>query len=239
MGFPAIAADLGDAGVAHARSRTNPHSLAWALSVISHAYAELGEPTLALRYATEAIEVAREHQLPQWLADARIIKGWAMCWSGDIVEGLILQERGERDWRATGAVLNTSHYRKLRAESYLLAGEAIAAREHLAVARAHCESHGENYMAAEVCRLAAAISQIEGAPSEVVERHLNEALSIARDQGARLLELRSATLLATLWGKQGRQIEARALLVPIYGWFTQGFDIADLQEAKRLLDVMA
>jgi predicted ATPase len=117
--------------------------------------------------------------------------------------------------------------------------EATAAREHLAVARAHCESYGENYMAAEVCRLAASISQIEGSPSEVVERHLNEALSIARDQGARLPELRSATVLAKLWAEQGRQMEARALLVPIYGWFTQGFALADLQEAKRLLDVLA
>jgi DNA-binding winged helix-turn-helix (wHTH) protein/class 3 adenylate cyclase len=239
MGLPEIAASLGSTGVAHARSRTNPHSLAWALSVISHAYAEQNEPAVTIRFATEAIDVAEEHDLPQWLADARIIKGWAMCRLGDIEEGLALQETGERNWRATGAVLNISQYRKLRAESYLLAGKPVAARKHLAVARAHCESHGENYMAAEICRFMASILQIEGAASEVVERQLNEALGIARDQGARLLELRSATSLAKLWGEQGRRVEAHSLLAPIHGWFTQGFDLADLREARRLLDALA
>jgi DNA-binding winged helix-turn-helix (wHTH) protein/tetratricopeptide (TPR) repeat protein len=239
MGSPEIAADLASAGVAHARSRTNPHSLAWALSVISHAYAEQGEPALTFRFASEAIEVAGEHRLPQWFAHAQIMKGWAMCRLGEISEGLALQETGERDWRATGAVLDISHYRKLRSESYLLAGDLMTAREHLAVARAHCESHGENYMAAEICRLMASILQTEGAASRVVEHHLNEALSIARDQGARLLELRSATSLAKLWGEQGRRTEAHTLLAPIYNRFAQGFDFADLQAARGLLDTLA
>jgi class 3 adenylate cyclase/tetratricopeptide (TPR) repeat protein len=236
MGFPDIASRLCDAGVAHARNRKNPHSLAWALCVASHAYADQGAPAIALRLASEAFEIAREHRLPQWLADAHMTKGWAMCHLGVIAVGLDLQEKGERDWRVTGAVLHSTRWQSMLAESYLLAKKTDAARRHLAAARAHCENYGENYMAAELCRLAALLSLVEGTSSEIAEDQLNRALSIAREQGARSYQLRSAIGLARLWGEQGKRAEARDLLVPIYASFTQGFDTRDLKEAKALLD---
>jgi class 3 adenylate cyclase len=239
MGFPETAAHLGEAGIAHACSRKNPHSLAWALCVASFMYADQGESTPALRLSVEAFEVARQHRLPQWLADAEIIRGWATCRSGDIANGLSLLEKGVRDWQATGAVLHATRRQSMLAESYLLAGNTSAARLHLAAAHAHCESYSETYVAAEICRLEASLSQTEGASGEVVAGHLNEALRIAREQGARLFELRSATILARLHGERGRRAEARDLLAPLYGWFTQGFDIADLQEAKSLLNALA
>jgi class 3 adenylate cyclase len=235
MGFPDIASGLCDAGIAHARNRKNPHSLSWALCVASHAYGDQRAPAIALRLASEAFEIAREHRLPQWLADAHMTKGWAMCQLGDIAGGLDLQEKGEQDWRVTGALLHTSRWQSMLAESYLLANEAVAARRHLAGARTHCENYGENYMAAELWRLAALLSLIEGATSEIVEHQLNEALRIAREQGARFFELRSAIVLARLWGEQGRRAEARDLLAPVYGWFTEGFDTADLKAAAALL----
>ena len=68
------------------------------------------------------------------------------------------------------------------------------------------------------------------------EDDLRTAMRIAAEQGAKLLELRAATTLVRLWGDQGRRAEAQDLLAPIYGWFTVGFDTADLKEAKRLLD---
>jgi len=239
MGFPETAADLGEAGIAHARSQKNPHSVAWALCVVAHAYADQGEPIPALRVADETLEVALEHRLPQWLADAHTVKGWAMCRLSDITGGLIVEEKGERDWRATGAVLHATRWHSMLAESYLLAGDLAATTMHLAAARAHRESHGENYMAAEIYRLAASLSLAEDASSEVAEHRLNEALGIAREQAARLPELRCATMLARLWSERGRRAEARDLLAPLHGWFTQGFDIAALQEAKSLLDALA
>jgi predicted ATPase len=71
------------------------------------------------------------------------------------------------------------------------------------------------------------------------QRALEEALRIARRQQAKSYELRAATSLARLWGEQGRRAEARDLLAPVYGWFTEGFDTADLKEAKALLDQLA
>ena len=122
------------------------------------------------------------------------------------------------------------------AENYLLANDAFAARRHLAAARSHCEDYGENYMAAELCRWSALLSLTENHSSEIVEGQLHEALRIAREQGARSFELRSAIMLARLWGEQSRRAEAVDLLAPIYGWFTEGFDTPDLKEAKALLD---
>ncbi len=239
MGFSETAAHLCEAGIAHARNQKNPHSVAWALCVAAHAYSDQGEPVPALRIADAALEVAQEHRLPQWLADAHTVKGWAMCRLGDIAGGLILEEKGARDWHATGAVLHTTRWQSMLAESHLLAGDLAATTVHLAAARAHRESHGENYLAAELCRLAASLSLAEGGSSAVAERHLTETLQIAREQGARLFELRCATMLAKLWNEQGRRAEARDLLDPLYGWFTEGFDIADLREAKSLLDALA
>jgi predicted ATPase len=122
------------------------------------------------------------------------------------------------------------------AESYLLANDVVAARQHLAAARSHCEDYGENYMAAELCRWAALLSLTDDASSEIVERQLHEALRIAREQQARSFELRSAIMLARLWGEHGRRTEVRDLLAPIYSWFTEGFDTPDLKEAKALLE---
>jgi class 3 adenylate cyclase/tetratricopeptide (TPR) repeat protein len=236
MGFPNVAAELCNSGIAHARNRKNPHSLSWALCVASRAYADQRALAVALRLASEAFEIAREHRLPQWLAVAHMTKGWAMCQMGDIAGGLNLQERGERDWRGTGAVLHTTRWQGMLAESYLLANDTVAARWHLAAARSHCEDYGENYMAAELCRWSALLSLTEGHSSEIVECQLHEALRIAREQGARSFELRSAIMLARLLREQGRRAEAFDLLAPIYGWFTEGFDTPDLKEARALLD---
>jgi predicted ATPase len=80
---------------------------------------------------------------------------------------------------------------------------------------------------------------LQRASASEIEGHFNRALAVARDQNARAFELRAATSLARLWGEQGRRAEARELLAPVYGWFTEGFDTADLREAKALLDQLA
>jgi predicted ATPase len=85
--------------------------------------------------------------------------------------------------------------------------------------------------------MTASLLRAEGAPDQVVEFHLESALRIAK--GARLFELRAATSLARLWRDQGKRTEARELLSPVYGWFTEGFDTPDLKEAKALLDELA
>jgi predicted ATPase len=106
-------------------------------------------------------------------------------------------------------------------------------------ARAHRANYGEEYIAAEIDRLEALLLENEQSPAEIVEEHLTKALTIARRQGAHLLELRTATTLARVPAQKGELRKAVDLLAPVYGWFTEGFDTADLKEAKALLDQLA
>jgi len=154
---------------------------------------------------------------------------------GDFATGLNLQRLGVRRWYETGATLHATHY-EILAESLLCHGQTAAACTHLSAARTHRESYGEDYLAAEIDRVEASLLKSEQAPAETVEQCLANSLSTARQQEARLLELRAATSLARLWGEQGRRSEARELLAPVSGWFTEGFDTADLKEAKAQLE---
>ena len=235
MGFPEFGMRLIKAAVAHARHRNNAHSLAWALCVAAHVSQSQHEPAATARFASEAIETAREHRLPQWLALGERCKGWAIHQLGDFEGGLNLLRQGVRRWYETGAALHTTHGEICLAESYLLQGDAAAARSHLSAARAHCRSYGENYLAAEIDRLDALLLQCEGAPTEVVEEFLAKALDAARPQGARLFELRSATALARIMAEHNEH-KAVDILAPIYNCFSEGLSTSDLKEAKALLD---
>jgi len=97
------------------------------------------------------------------------------------------------------------------------------------------ERTGERWLEAELYRHKGQLLMRQGHPAAAEELY-RKALRIARDQEARLWELRAATSLARLWREQGRRAEAHELLAPVYGWFTEGFDTADLKEAKALLE---
>jgi class 3 adenylate cyclase/tetratricopeptide (TPR) repeat protein len=235
MGFPESGMALINAGLAHARHQNNAHSLAWALGVAAHVSQSQHEPAATARFASEAIETAREHRMPQWLALGERCKGWAIHQLGDFEGGLNLLRQGVSRWYKTGATLHTTHAEICLAESYLLQGHAAEARSHLSAARAQSTSYGENYLAAEIDRLEALLLQCEGAPTEVVEECLAKALDTARPQGARLFELRSATALARVMAEHNEH-KAVDILAPIYNWFTEGLGTSDLKEAKALLD---
>jgi len=101
-------------------------------------------------------------------------------------------------------------------------------------------SYGEGRWTAELCRLQGVLLRsLAAAPHGEAEICFQQALAIARRQQAKSWELRAAMSLARLWQQQGKRTEARELLAPTYGWFTEGFDTADLQEAKAFLDTLA
>jgi len=109
----------------------------------------------------------------------------------------------------------------------------------LADAHALVEQHEERWWEAEICRLQGVLLLRQPGTSQTeAETWLQQALDVARRQEAKSLELRAAMSLSRLWQQQGKQTEARALLAPLYGWFTEGFDTADLQEARALLKAL-
>jgi len=100
------------------------------------------------------------------------------------------------------------------------------------------ERTGERWLVAELCRRKGQLLVRQGQAGAAEELY-RKSLSVAEEQGAKLWKLRAATSLARLWGEQRRRVQARDLLAPVYGWFTEGFDTADLKEAKALLDELA
>jgi predicted ATPase len=127
------------------------------------------------------------------------------------------------------------YYTALLANAYQLAGQIAEALVLLEDALRIIERTEERWFLAELNRQKGQLLLRHGHP-DAAEELYRQALGIAREQEAKLWELRAATSLARLWGEQGRQAEARDLLAPVYSWFTEGFDTADLKEAKALLD---
>ena len=124
-------------------------------------------------------------------------------------------------------------------EIYLRAGEPERGLEVIAEGLDMIARTGECWWEAELHRLKSELMRASGAEISKVEDSLRFALQIAGRQEARSLELRAAASLARLWADQGRRAEAYAILAPVYGWFTEGFDTADLKDAKALLDELA
>ncbi len=151
--------------------------------------------------------------------------------NGDVTEGISLLRSGSAAYRATGAEMWMSHYTALLASACEIAGQIEEAVTQSDVALQIVERTGERWFAAELSRHQGQLLLRQG-HAEAAEELYRKALSIAQEQDARLWELRAAVSLARLRGEQGRREEARDLLSPVYGWFTEGFDTPDLREAK-------
>ena len=148
--------------------------------------------------------------------------------------------QGIAAYRATEAPLLLAYYCTLLAEVSAHLGHPEDGLQALVEAHTLMEQQEERYWEAEVCRLRGVLLLRQpGASQAEAEACFQQALDVARRQEAKSLELRAAMSLSRLWQQQGKQAEAHALLAPIYGWFTEGFDTKDLQEAKVLLEALA
>jgi predicted ATPase len=155
-------------------------------------------------------------------------------------EGRAQVRQGIAAYRATGAALFVPYLCTVLADVCAHLGHPADGLQALAEAHTLIEQHEERWGKAEVCRLRGVLllRQTE-TPQAEAEAWLQRALDVARRQEAKSLELRAAMSLSRLWQQQGKRAEAHALLAPVYGWFTEGFDTTDLQEAKVLLDALA
>jgi len=160
-----------------------------------------------------------------------------MVQKGDVTAGITLMQRGSAAYQATGATTWMPHFVALRANAYEIAGDVEQALNLMDDALQIVERTGERWFSAELNRHKGRLLLRQSQP-QAAEESFGKALSIAREQEAKLWELRAATSLVRLWCEQGRRAEAHDLLAPIYGWFTEGFDTADLKDAKALLDAL-
>jgi class 3 adenylate cyclase/tetratricopeptide (TPR) repeat protein len=200
----------------------------WVLSV-------LGEARDLVAPAEKMAELSRRHKLPLFGATAAIMLGYGIAHSGQPKTGQSAISEGLAAYTSTGAVTGSCYYRALLAETHRMMGETDAVLSILSAALEETERIGEKCYHAELHR-GIGEAHCQRGDIHAAEQSFRHALAIAHDQDARLWELNAATSYARLLRDQGEPQQAYALLAPIYGWFTEGFDTAPLQRAKVLLD---
>jgi class 3 adenylate cyclase/predicted ATPase len=240
LGYPALALQQVASMRALAQGLAHPFSMAQILFFGAGAHLFLRDRTMVQTWAARLMELCREQDFMLWLAGSLILHGWALSVQGQHAEGIDQMQRGLADWRATGAEIFSPWYLGLLAEAYGHAGQSEVARSLLDEALTAVGQKGECWCEAELHRLQGELllSLFSNHHTEA-EVCFHTALDVARAQQAKSWELRAAMSQARLWQQQGRQEEARDLLAPIYGWFTEGFDTADLHDARTLLDGLA
>jgi predicted ATPase len=190
-------------------------------------------PTL-LRLAEEVLAISNEHGFSLPLAFGNIARGWCLGVMGQPAEGIsLIQEALSKFPR--GANLGAPFHLMALAELYGKAEQPEEGLNRLAEAAALVEKTEERWATAEMHRLRGMLLLATN-EHDTAEDSFKQALAVARRQNAKFWELRAATSLGRLWRDQGKRNEAHDLLVPIYGWFTEGFDTRDLRDAKILLD---
>jgi predicted ATPase len=170
------------------------------------------------------------------VAQARPLRGWALAACGHAEEGLAQLQQAVGISRGRGTIRDRAYHLSLLAEVLAQAGQTATGLEALTEALATLPTSGACWWEAELHRLRGVLRlQYAVAQPQEAEACFQQALTVARRQQARSLELRAAMSLARLWQQQGKRTQAYTLLAPIHGWFTEGFDTADLQEASALL----
>jgi class 3 adenylate cyclase/predicted ATPase len=194
----------------------------------------------AVRFHADAIvELADRHDLGYWRVNGLILRGWAMVHEGAAEPGLALMRQNTADRAALGVAWYQARYLCMLAEVHAQLCQAEPGLRVVAEARELIERNDERMWEGEVDRIEGELLRVQGASVPAVEACFARALAGARQQAAKSLELRAAISLSRLWAEQGERQKAYELLAPVYGWFSEGFDTADLKDAKALLDELA
>jgi predicted ATPase len=247
LGYPDQALKRSRDALARAEELSHPLSLAEALGYAAWLHEFRREREAVQERAEALLALASKHGFPYWFTQGTILRGWALASEGQTAEkGFEQMCQGLLAYRTTGAEVARSHYLVLLAKIYGKVKKAEEGLTLLTEALAGSRKNGGWYYEAELHRLKGELllnAEREGQNAEFVHRSaeesFSEAIEISRRQQAKSLELRAAMSLSGLWQRQGKKTEARQLLAEIYGWFTEGFDTADLKEAKALLDELS
>jgi predicted ATPase len=232
MGYPDQAVRQMHKGVGLARELDHAPSLAQALWFTAELHQIRREPQKVHDSVSAVLPLLARHGSAVGVANATMLRGGARVMQGHIEEGLAVMREGLAAWRGTGSKFHVPYRLARAAEAYLVAGEI---EDGLRLIREATAQTGDRWFAPELHRLKGELLLKAGRRDEV-EECLDQALKLAQEQGARLLELRAAMSFSRVLQAQGRRNEARGLLAPIYAWFTEGLDTADLQQARALLD---
>jgi predicted ATPase len=197
------------------------------------------QPRLAQVQVERVTALSQQLGFRNWHFRALIHNGWALAQQGEVAAGIAQMHVGLEQQRAIEGQLHLPAYLARLAECYGRAGQPEQGLPLLTEGLNCVAVTGERVTEAELHRIRGELLQMCGADAHQVEACFQQALAVARRQEAKSLELRAAISLSRLWQQQGKQTQAFDLLAGIYAWFSEGFDTADLQEAKALLDALA
>ena len=184
--------------------------------------------------------LADERGAPYWKALGTAVRGWIFASTGKASDAVRAITSGITSLRSTGATLYEPWHLWYLAMAYAELGQPDDARHCIDDAIDKVERSKEKWCEAEVYRIAGEVdAQVTRARYKKSRKYFDRALAVARQQQSKYWELRAAMSLARLWRDRGKVQQARELLAPIYGWFTEGFDTRDLKEAKALLEELA
>jgi class 3 adenylate cyclase/tetratricopeptide (TPR) repeat protein len=236
LGYPTASRSDAERAVKNARERGHATTLIYALSRAAITYAWCGNYPAAHAQIDEFITLADE----KGKALATAMRGEIFALTGNASDAVRAITSGMSSLRATGATLLVPRRLWHLAIAYAHLGQPDDARRCIDDAIDKVERSKEKWCEAEVHRIAGEIALKSLAPdTEKAEKQFDRALAVARQQQAKSWELRAAMSMARLWRDQGKLQQARELLAPVYGWFTEGFDTLDLKDAKALLDEVA
>jgi predicted ATPase len=198
------------------------------------------ELQLADTLIEEVIALSNEKGALMWEALGMMHRGILLALTGKAANAVPMITSAMKAFRSTGSTLWMPSYLSYLARAYAELGRSNDAWRCISEAMTVVETSKERWCEAEVNRMAAEIALKSPEPeTEKAEAYFERALAVARQQQAKSWELRAAMSMARLWRDQGKRQEARELLAPVYGWFTEGFDTRDLKEAKGLLEELA
>jgi len=237
LGYPDQASATSNAGIAEARRLAHQPSLAHSLAHCARLLSLIGDNATLDELTDQLVAVTTEQGFPQWRAHGAIYRGWVKVKNGDVTEGISLLRSGSAGSLAAAAVW-APHHITLLAKASEIAGQIDDGLSLLDDGLQIVERTGERLLEAELNRHKGQLLLRQG-HTDAAEEFYRKALSVAEEQGAKLWELRAAMSLARLCRDRGRRTDARHLLVPVYGWFTEGIDTPDLKDAKALLDELA
>jgi predicted ATPase len=240
LGYPDQGLARNDEAVTVAQHLAYPFSLSLAMghAAIFHQFRR--EWRRAQDRAEASHSLAKEQGFPFYMAISAILRGWALAHQGRVKEGIEEIHQGLRAFQATGAETARPYYLALLAETYGIIGQPEAGLTALTEALTHVDTTGERWYEAELHRLKGELLLQQSSSNQTeAESCFHQAIAVVQNQQAKSLELRATTSLARLWQQQGKRQEAHDLLAPVYHWFTEGWDTADLQDAKALLEALA
>jgi predicted ATPase len=230
LGFPDRAVGSAESGIALARDLSHTSSLALALNWTAMVHQHRRDPLRTRQHAEAAIALAEEELAP-WLAWATMLRGWAMAVQGEHEDGIAQLRRGLTAWTSAGLRCLEPYFLSLLGGAHAAAAQPEAALAAVVEALAITDQTGEGYAEAELHRMKGELLGNSGEAEACYRR----AIAVSRAQRARSLELRAATSLRRLELARGTSTASVRMLSEIYGWFTEGFDTIDAQEARALL----